>query len=437
VDHAAGRAGEVAVKFASLFTGIGGFDLGLQRAGMECVLQCDNDKSCLKLLSQKWPDVKRIEDVKKIKRIDADLICGGFPCQDVSIAGKRKGLAGERSGLWSEFARVIKKSHPQWVIVENVPGLLSSHGGRDFQTIIESLVECGYGVAWRILDSRYFGVAQRRRRVFIVGSLGSGRSAEVLFESESVSGNIEKGGEEGQDASAYAVRLAQTSSNGWGIREDETGTLDNTGAGAVFAFSAGQGAKAGGIGYGKESPTLKGAGSGTNQVPTILANPLGSHHPRNDLDNETYIARPLRAQAQTNNREDSDTYVCGTLAASGAGVDRPAGQGNELDFCIPVGKPLSSKIQRIDYETETLVTWNWQSGGDVRHDFNDKPMLHSGQTPAVGVRRLTPLECERLQSFPDFWTEGFADSTRYRMLGNAVTVNVIEWIGNRIMEATK
>ncbi len=161
------------MKFGSLFTGVGGFDLGFERAGMECAWQVEFDKNCQNVLRKHWSETELFNDVRTVGKHNlepVDVICGGFPCQDVSIAGKRAGLAGERSGLWSEFARIIDELEPKWVVIENVPGLLSSNRGRDFATVIRWLAERGYGVAWRILDSQYFGVAQRRRRVFIVGS---------------------------------------------------------------------------------------------------------------------------------------------------------------------------------------------------------------------------------------------------------------------------
>src|SRR5580765_821874 len=134
-----------------------------------------------------------------------DLICAGVPCQDVSIAGKRAGLAGERTGLFYEFARILRELRPTWFVFENVPGLLSSNQGRDFAEILRVLmVECGYGVCWRVLDSQFFGVAQRRRRVFIVGHLGKPCPAEILFESESGQGNFAAGQETGSGI-AYAL----------------------------------------------------------------------------------------------------------------------------------------------------------------------------------------------------------------------------------------
>jgi DNA (cytosine-5)-methyltransferase 1 len=180
------------MKFGSLFTGIGGFDLAFEQAGMTCAWQCEINAAARSVLTRHWPDVPVIEDVKNVGRHSTepvDLICGGFPCQDLSIAGPRTGLAGERSGLWFEFHRIIECVRPRWVVVENVPGLLSSHRGRDFAVILRGLVECGYGVAWRVLDAQYFGVPQRRCRVFIVGSLGDGRAAQVLFERDGLPGH--------------------------------------------------------------------------------------------------------------------------------------------------------------------------------------------------------------------------------------------------------
>lgn len=191
------------MKFGSLFSGIGGFDLGFERAGMDCVWQIEIDKECNRVLAKQFPSIERFDDVSKVERLPGvDVFCGGFPCQDLSVAGKREGLAGERSGLWFEFLRIVKSNLPRFVVIENVPGLYSSDGGSDFAIIVRGLVECGYCVAWRVLDSQYDGVAQRRRRVFIVGSLGNGSCAEILFESESVPWNTPTRGEAGKRVAA-------------------------------------------------------------------------------------------------------------------------------------------------------------------------------------------------------------------------------------------
>lgn len=326
------------MKFGSLFTGIGGFDLAFEQAGMTCAWQCEINAAARSVLAKHWPDVPCYEDVRNVTRDNTptvDLICGGFPCQDLSVAGKRAGLAGERSGLWFEFARIIDELEPGWVVIENVPGLLSSGRGGDFAAIIRWMAERGYGVAWRVLDSQYFGVAQRRRRVFIVGSFGSGRAAEVLFEREGLPWNP-----------------------------------------------------------------------------------------------------PARREAR-----EGYSSVAGTLAASRGGTERPAGNGNELDFCVPIAGTVSSKWAKgsggpAGDEVQNLVAWHENKQGNLTPSDHAKALRasasHSYQ--GVGVRRLTPTECERLQGFPDDWTDGQTDSARYRQLGNAVTVNVIEWIGKRITE---
>ncbi len=169
----------------SLFTGIGGFDLGFERAGIKTLWQVEQDKHCIEVLVNHWQNIKRYTDVKGVGKHNlqtVDIISGGFPCQDVSVAGKRGGLQASRSGLFFEAARIIEELQPIWFVLENVPGLFSSNKGEDFKTIITSLSELGYCVAWRVLDSKYFGVPQERRRVFIVGSLGNESSAEILFE---------------------------------------------------------------------------------------------------------------------------------------------------------------------------------------------------------------------------------------------------------------
>jgi DNA (cytosine-5)-methyltransferase 1 len=192
--------------FGSLFSGVGGFDRGLELAGWTCAFQCEIDPFCQRVLARHWPYVARWADVRERQgdgnespdlgtaenahapRIEQperiDLLCGGFPCQDLSVAGKRAGLGGERSGLFWEFLRVADQLQPRWLLLENVPGLLSSRGGRDFGALLEGLENSGYGWAYRILDSQHFGVAQRRRRVFIIGHRGGPCPPAVLFEPE-------------------------------------------------------------------------------------------------------------------------------------------------------------------------------------------------------------------------------------------------------------
>ena len=183
------------MKAVSLFAGVGGFDLALERNGAEVVATCEIDKHAQKILTRHFPNAQLFSDVTTLTGEDLfnagfnsdGIIVGGFPCQDVSVAGKRAGLSNAdgsvtRSGLFWEVVRLLQETKAEHFILENVPGLLSSNEGRDFAVVLNALVELGYGVSWRILDAQYFGVPQRRRRVFIVGCLGDdGRtSSEIL-----------------------------------------------------------------------------------------------------------------------------------------------------------------------------------------------------------------------------------------------------------------
>lgn len=178
------------LRVASFFSGIGGFDLGFERAKFEVAMQCEIDQFCTSILEKWWPNVVRFKDVKKLSSSDvpeSDVWVGGFPCQDVSVArmGPRAGLRGSRSGLFHDFARLLGERRPRVFVIENVPGLLSSHGGRDFGLIVRTLANFGYGLGWRVLNSRHFGVPQSRQRVYLVGCYRDGRGpGQILFEPE-------------------------------------------------------------------------------------------------------------------------------------------------------------------------------------------------------------------------------------------------------------
>lgn len=184
---------------ASFFSGIGGFDLGFARAGFEITMQCEIDDFCNQILQRHWPGIKHFNDIGGLRHEEipgSDVFMGGFPCQDVSLArmGPRDGLRGKQSGLFYKFAAHVGARLPSVVLIENVPGLLSSHYGRDFAIVIRTLAELGYGVGWRVLNSRYFGAPQSRQRVYVVGCRGDWRGpAEILFEPERGNGHVAKG----------------------------------------------------------------------------------------------------------------------------------------------------------------------------------------------------------------------------------------------------
>jgi DNA (cytosine-5)-methyltransferase 1 len=430
------------MKLGSLFSGIGGIDLGLERAGMTCVWQAENDAAASKILSRHWPNVRNLGDVRNVKKGKAepvDVIAGGFPCQDVSVAGKRAGLAGERSGLWHEFARIIDVFGPRWVVIENVPGLLSSHKGRDFATIIRWLAERGYGVAWRILDAQYFGLAQRRKRVFVVASLGSGRCAEVLFESESLPRDPAQSREEGQGLAAPVTADHPSRRNG-GSNPTEGAVI----AATLQASGAGTSRPAG---MGSEPDFLvadtitaqyasnRGAQAGNaSKVTNLIAAPIAGHHPRTDLDTETFVVGAVSSKwaKGTGGPAGDEAYnlipdVVGSLDSGGSGGKGAHG-----------GAWPGMTVQSMSAGHAFPAPLSWDKAQITSKEHGSKPSevaqpLNTLSQMMVGVRRLTPTECERLQGFPDGWTDTQSDSARYRQLGNAVAVPVLEWIGRRIV----
>lgn len=369
-----GKPWEPTRSFGSLFAGIGGLDLGLERAGWVCQWQAETDDYATKVLERHWPDVTRFGDVRECGNDNlepVDLVCGGFPCTDVSVAGRRAGLAGEQSGLWWEFHRIIAELAPRWLVIENVPGLLSSGSRRDMGTIIGALGKLGYMGAYRVLDAQYFGVAQRRRRVFIIGHLGDGRAAEVLFERASRAWNPAPSREKKQET---AATLTRGSARGRGV------------------------------------------------------NPPG----RRREDDVNLVARPLAFSKTTDHYDTSQqTYV-----AYGVSENQRA----EVRL-TPYSRQITTGGGKPGQGYPCVAFANVSDGSSVRSAINLAPPLTNrhGDPGSVasllGVRRLTPMECERLQGFPDDWTAGQSDSARYRQLGNAVCVPVAEWIGRRILAA--
>lgn len=244
------------MRFVSLFAGVGGFDLGLELAGHECIAQVEIDKHCRQVLDRHWPDVPKHDDVRSaIEFADrvglvgrTDLVCGGFPCQDVSVAGKRAGLAGERTGLFWDALAFTTHVQAGWLLLENVPGLLTSNQGRDFGTILLALADAGLPhIEWKVLDSQFFGVPQRRRRVFLVASAEHPGRRPLLTESEGrewhpatlrTTGQDSAGTiEAGVDGAGWAPRIAGTLNSGG----NDGGFRTEPGEHIVIGFSHNQG----------------------------------------------------------------------------------------------------------------------------------------------------------------------------------------------------
>ena len=392
----------------SLFAGIGGFDLAMERAGINVVATVEWDKHAQGVLARRFPNSKLYGDITGVtgeQLISAGfdpangIITGGFPCQDLSVAGRRAGLSGSRSGLFWEICRLLDETKAQSFILENVPGLLSSNEGRDMGTVIRALEERGYSVAWRVLDAQHFGVAQRRRRVFIIGHLGNDwrTPAEILAIAESSARHSEQSNTKRKDTAGNLVESVRDHN-----RKRKTPFVKIVRSGA----RAEDGSLPAEVWAERDiSPTLN-----------VMDNNGDSHATVLNVDHTFFYAK-----SHQDVRIQGD--VINTLAAT-----MGTGGGNT---------PMVHAIQN------TVIGRKDTSGPQGKGYGNEEdPMFtldttspHAVATPAT-VRRLTPVECERLQGFPDQWTEGQADSHRYKQLGNAVAVPVVEWIIQRFIQAT-
>lgn len=209
------------MRYLSLCSGIEAATVAWKPLGWEAVAFAEIEPFPCTVLAHHYPNVPNLGDIQGIKgenyRGTVDLLVGGTPCQDFSAAGKRSGLAGKRSGLALQYVRILSEIRPAWFLWENVPGAFSTNRGRDFGTLLKTLAECGYGLAWRVLDAQWFGVPQRRRRIFLIGYLGDWRpAAAVLFEPESLQWNFTQGRKARQD-------IAATLKGGSGNRGWESG----------------------------------------------------------------------------------------------------------------------------------------------------------------------------------------------------------------------
>lgn len=414
----------------SLFSGIGGMDLGFEREGFEVAYQVEFDKHARSVLRRHWPHTELHEDVRNVGLLNlpsVDVLVGGFPCQDLSVAGRRAGLAGERSGLFYEFARIIEETDPEWVVIENVAGLLSSRGGRDMGAVLGTLSELGYGWAYRVLDSQYFGVAQRRRRVFIVGRSG-GRSrscADVLFEPESVCGNPPPSRTKGQGTSTSTGRSTEGGRGAVGIAENQRGEVRYMETGA--ALSAGGGKP--GSGYPaifaiQDSREIEKHQNGLGVTQADVAYTLDGTGAQGFA--ECHEPYPCEHDAELERLwAENDARLDGVVGA----LDSECGASKLTDQTLRNGH-----VMPVAYWDGGEVSDTLDEYGHVKRQTMPEKRRMAAVVGWSRVRRLTPRECERLQGFPDDWTAGQADIHRYRQIGNAVTVPVIEWLAARIRQ---
>ena len=392
------------MRYLSVCSGIEAASVAWEPLGWAPVAFAEIEKFPSKVLAHHYPGVHNLGDMTKFREWDiergaVDLLVGGTPCQSFSVAGLRKGLDDPRGNLALTFVAMVDHYRPEWVIWENVPGVLSSSGGRDFGSFLGALGQLGYGFAYRVLDAQYFGVPQRRRRVFVVAhsSGDSRRAAEVLFEPESLRGDSPKGNRKGKETS--------------------------------YTFTASLG-----IGSPKVSGTLC-ALDGPNGVSDQYANEAKLIVM---ADGQANAAISTNEIAPTLNSSQENPIVAYNALVS------------ETSHCV-----LTSQLRNDPY-TETLIPVMHPAhafkirggceGGGKGYLGTDEKVFTLSTTQdqqimhGMAVRRLTPTECERLQGFPDGYTDimpNTPDGPRYKALGNSMAVPVMRWIGSRIAIATE
>jgi DNA (cytosine-5)-methyltransferase 1 len=523
--------------------------------GWEAAFFSEIEKFPCAVLEHRYPNVPLHGDFTTIKENEygkIDLLVGGTPCQSFSVAGLRGGLDDDRGNLALEFCRLAQREQPRWIVWENVPGVLSSSGGRDFGSILGALEDIGYGLAYRVLDAQYFGVAQRRRRVFVVGYLGDWRpAAAVLFERHSMSGHPAPSREKRQEATDTAA----TGTGGSGSIGRARPDLDTFECGGIGSYSAsdnsspllrtgadlGPGCEALIASTFSEDGTARTLTARYDSSPCVDRGPdvvgtLRAHHPgtagvQGDTDHivaftaRDYgadatedLAPTMRSLAQGADGHQSGSHglavaypINTQLGLRGPDVSNTSrdgfGVGDETDPAYTLqanhahavafdtvrdvsptitsnyGKQLDSSdtalgpnvvLHTATHEVAGTLMSHAKSGGwsnSIDHavagymalmsaeafqssqsgvrvgethatlDANNGPRRHNGALIGSTVRRLTPVECERLQGFPDNFTaipwrkkgaEDCPDGPRYKALGNSMAVPVMRWIGERI-----
>jgi DNA (cytosine-5)-methyltransferase 1 len=372
------------VKYLSICSGIEAASVAWHDLQWQAVGVSEIEPFPCAVLQHRFPAVPNFGDMTthanwNIEPGSVDLVVGGTPCQSFSVAGLRAGMADPRGNLALTFLAIVDRLRPEWVVWENVPGVLSSNGGRDFGAFLGALVELGYGFAYRILDAQHFGVAQRRRRVFVVANATDWRrAATVLLEPEGLRGDPAPRRPSGEGTAASADRSADTVGTlcadshpgSYGGQDAYTGRLIAAPPVVIdrAAFNQGVGAQ--------YEPRIE----ASQTMSAIVAK--GPHA----------VAAPFVKAKRARSADDDETWQ----------ADRPA--------------PTLSVFDSGDTRATVAIV-----------------------TPAtLAVRRLTPVECERLQGFPDDWTnipyrgKPAADGPRYKAIGNSMAVPVMRWIGERI-----
>jgi DNA (cytosine-5)-methyltransferase 1 len=471
------------MNVVSLFSGVGGFDLGLEAASMKTIYQCEWDKHARTILDRHWPDVPKWGDITTLTAQEIlrhgqnpDVIAWGSPCQDLSVAGKRAGLEGERSGLFHEGMRIIKElrketnnAYPRISIWENVAGALSSNRGADFGIILDEMAQAGAMVIeWAMLDAQHFGIPQRRRRVFVIAifdpAIARNCPNPLLPVSESLRGNTQKGKQKRQ-----AVTGTSTEGSGG---DGEQIWIDraawNQGINARFPGEI------------SDRPAVPPLVVGVpHAVLTSAEAFVKSRRAQSSDDDETWVEGKINPTLNSFDTGDTrsttaivfdddrrvgprifDETVSTLQAFMGTGgnntpmvAQQPVLFENSYRDGARIAndgvtQTLSAKMGTGGGNTPMLA-FDTKFGSNADICYDQSPPLKASQgapsvsEPTMAVRRLTPLECERLMGWPDDHTRWKADGTeqadthRYKQCGNGVASPVAKWIAQHILNIPK
>jgi DNA (cytosine-5)-methyltransferase 1 len=401
------------MKFGSVCSGIEAASVAWHPLGWKCAFAAEIEKFPCAVLKERCPETINLGDMNEYESwpdISIDVLVGGTPCQDFSVAGLRAGMAGARGGLTMRFLDVARRYSPRWICWENVPGLLSIDEGRAFGTFLGGLAKLGYGFAYRILDAQHFGLAQRRERVFVIGCSGGQwqRAAAVLFERESMSGHPAPRREAGKAAPTIPSR----STGGGGLGTD----------------------------FGCDGGLIAANNHGERSIATALL----AKNQRLNGDTETFVVHSLRAEGF--DASEDGTGIGTPLVPIAFSVKDHGGDAGELSPTLRSGG--HDKSHANGGVMPAVAFANTAGNTNLGYGEEQAPPLtgRNGDPgnvlkPGMAVRRLTPRECERLQGFPDDYTkipyrgktaDQCPDGPRYKALGNSMAVPVMHWIGRRI-----
>ena len=436
------------MRYLSVCSGIEAASVAWRPLGWECVGVAEIEKFPSAVLAHHYPNVPNFGDLTRYQEwpddLAPDLIVGGTPCQSFSVAGLRQGMADPRGNLALVFLGLVDRYRPRWVLWENVPGVRSSAGGRDFGAFLGALGELGYGWAYRSLDAQYFGLAQRRERVFVVGCLGDWRApAAVLLEPQSLCGDsaprrasredlattlaarTRSGSGYGPDTETPVIAFAPDVSPAMKARDSKGPSSDGDGDGLPLVAMVAHSLRAEGFDASED-----GTGRGTPLVPIAFS---AKDHGADAGE----VSPTLRSMGHASSHPNGGGQVA--VAFDTTQITSPKNYSNPQhgDPCHPLAaRAHVPAVAFANSAGDTALGYSVEHVPPITRRNGDPGNV---VTATMAVRRLTPRECERLQGFPDDYTlipyrNGVsADGPRYKALGNSMAVPVMRWIGRRIV----